>query len=78
MSNNNILDSYIRTLLVPLTVIVNGTAVYSVRETLKSPNLPIERMKYVRIRSNILVECSIDSALWYNSNACTGLGAVCE
>ena len=55
MSNNNIiLDSFIRTLLVPLTVIVNGTAVYSVRETLKSPNLPyksIERMKYVRIRS---------------------------
>ena len=55
MSNNNILDSFIRTLLVPLTVIVNGTSVYySVRETLKSPNLPyksIERMKYVRIRS---------------------------
>ena len=54
MSNNNILDSFIRTLLVPLTVIVYGTAVYSVRETLKSPNLPyksIERMKYVSIRS---------------------------
>ena len=39
MSNNNILDSFIRTLLVPLTVIVYGTAVYSVRETLKSPSL---------------------------------------
>ena len=54
MSNNNILDSFIRTLLVPLTVIVYDTSVYSVRETLKSPSLPyksIERMKYVRIRS---------------------------
>ena len=45
MSNNNILDSFIRTLLVPLTVIVYGTAVYSVRETLKSPNLPLNQLR---------------------------------